>query len=157
MEKENLTILAFKNTSAELLVEGIDFPTVFLPSDKVKDSEIAKVEIEKSSVVICFGQKPQIKNKICLELIAKNQGEIISTNFEIDSFKKQLEQNNILYSESRNPGTSYCNLVYWNGLNYIKEQNINCKFLFIHIPFEKNINNIAELQEKLNIVIKKLV
>ena len=156
MEKENLTILAFKNTSAELLVEGIDFPIVFLPSDKVKDSEIAKTEIDKSSIVICFGQKPQIKNKICLELIAKNQGEIISTNFEIDSFKKQLEQNNILYSECRNPGTSYCNLVYWNGLNYIKEQNINCKFLFIHIPFEKNINNIAELQEKLNIVIKKL-
>ena len=156
MEKENLTILAFKNTSAELLVEGIDFPTVFLPSDKTKDSEIAKTEIEKSSVVICFGQKPQIKNKICLELIAKNQDEIISTNFKIDSFKKQLEQNNILYSESQNPGTSYCNLVYWNGLNYIKDQNLNCKFLFIHIPFEKNINNIAELQEKLNIVIKNL-
>ena len=156
MEKENLTILAFKNTSAELLVEGIDFPTVFLPSDKTKDSEIAKTEIEKSSVVICFGQKPQIKNKICLELIAKNQDEIISTNFKIDSFNKQLEQNNILYSESQNPGTSYCNLVYWNGLNYIKDQNLNCKFLFIHIPFEKNINNIAELQEKLNIVIKNL-
>ncbi|MBO4704459.1 MAG: hypothetical protein J5647_01835 [Spirochaetaceae bacterium] len=102
MEKENLTILAFKNTSAELLVEGIDFPPVFLPSDKTKDSEIAKTEIEKSSVVICFGQKPQIKNKICLELIAKNQDEIISTNFKIDSFKKQLEQNNILYSEIGN-------------------------------------------------------
>ena len=117
MEKENLTILAFKNTSAELLVEGIDFPTVFLPSDKAKDSEIAKTEIEKSSVVICFGQKPQIKNKICLELIAKNHDEIINTNFEIEPLKQQLKAKNIAYTESQNPGTSYCNLVYWNGLN----------------------------------------
>ena len=156
MNQGKVTLLAFKNTSAELLVSGMDFPTVFLPSDKTRDSEIAKEEIQKSSIIICFGQKPQIKNKICLELIGKNNGSTIATNFDIESFKEKLEQQNISYSESQNPGTSYCNLVYWNGLNYIKEQNINCKFLFIHIPFEKNINNIAELQEKLNIVIKKL-
>ena len=53
--KKKLTILAFKNTSAELLVKGLDFPTVLLPSDKIKDSEIAKAEIEKSEIVICFG------------------------------------------------------------------------------------------------------
>ena len=81
MKKENLTILAFKNTSAELLVKGLDFPTVLLPSDKIKDSEIARAEIKKSDIVICFGQKPQIKNKICLELVAKNHDEIIHTNF----------------------------------------------------------------------------
>ena len=156
MNQGKVTLLAFKNTSAELLVKGMDFPTVFLPSDKLQDSEIAKEEIQKSSIIICFGQKPQIKNKICLELIAKNNGSTIATNFDIESFKEKLELQNVSYSESQNPGTSYCNLVYWNGLNYIKEQNINCKFLFIHIPFEKNINNIAELQEKLNIAIKKL-
>ena len=156
MKKQKLTLLAFKNTSAELLVKGLDFPTVLLPSDKIKDSEIARGEIKKSDIVICFGQKPQIKNKICLELIAKNQGEIIKANFEIDFFKKQLEVNNIPYSESHNPGTSYCNLVYWNSLNYIKSENLNCKFLFIHIPFEKQIDNILGLQEKLNIILKNL-
>ena len=153
---EKLTILAFKNTSAELLVKGLDFPTVLLPSDKIKDSEIAKAEIEKSSIIICFGQKPQIKNKICLELIAKNQGEIIKTNFEIEPLKHLLETNDITFTESQNPGTSYCNLVYWNSLNYIKAQKLNCKFLFIHIPFEKNIDDILALQEKLTIIIKNL-
>ena len=153
---EKLTILAFKNTSAELLVKGLDFPTVLLPSDKIKDSEIAIAEIEKSSIIICFGQKPQIKNKICLEMIAKNQGEIIKTNFDIEPLKHLLETNNIAYTESQNPGTSYCNLVYWNSLNYIKDQKLNCKFLFIHIPFEKNIDDILALQEKLNIIIKNL-
>ena len=154
--KKKLTLLTFQNTSAELLVKGLDFPTVLLPSDKIKDSEIAKAEIEKSSIIICFGQKPQIKNKICLELVAKNQSEIINTNFELEPLKHLLETNNIAFIESHSPGTSYCNLVYWNSLNYIKDQKLNCKFLFIHIPFEKNIDDILALQEKLNIIIKNL-
>ncbi len=156
MNQGKVTLLAFKNTSAELLVKGMDFPTVFLPSDKLQDSEIAKEEIQKSSIIICFGQKPQIKNKICLELIAKNNGSTIATNFDIESFKEKLEQQNVSYSESQNPGTSYCNLVYWNSLNYIKDKRLNCKFLFIHIPFEKNISNISELREKVHCVIKSL-
>ncbi len=156
MNQGKVTLLAFKNTSAELLVSGMDFPTVFLPSDKLQDSEIAKEEIKKSSIIICIGQKPQIKNKICLELIAKNNGSSIATNFDIESFREKLEQQNISYSESQNPGTSYCNLVYWNSLNYIKDNNLSCKFLFIHIPFEKNISNISELREKLHCVIKSL-
>jgi len=156
MKKENITILAYKNTSAELIVKGLDFPTALLPSDKIKDSEIARAEIEKADIVICFGQKPQIKNKICLELIAKNQGEMIKTNFDLEPLKHLLETNNIAFTESHSPGTSYCNLVYWNSLNYIKAQKINCKLLFIHIPFEKNIDNILTLQEKLNIVIKNI-
>ena len=154
MNQGKVTLLAFKNTSAELLVSGMDFPTVFLPSDKTRDSEIAKEEIQKSSIIICFGQKPQIKNKICLELVAKNEDTSIETNFEIESFKEKIEQQNISYSESQNPGTSYCNLVYWNSLNYIKDKKLSCKFLFIHVPFEKNISNISELREKLNCVIK---
>ena len=154
--KKKLTLLAFKNTSAELLVKGLDFPTVLLPSDKIKDSEIARAEIEKADIVICFGQKPQIKNKICLEMIAKNQGEIIKTNLDIEPLKHLLETNNIVFTESHSPGTSYCNLIYWNSLNYIKDQKLNCKFLFIHIPFGKNIDNILALQEKLKIVIKNI-
>ncbi|MBO7583755.1 MAG: hypothetical protein J6T20_08180 [Treponema sp.] len=153
---KKLTLLAFKNTSAELLVKGLDFSTVFLPSNKIKDSEIARAEIEKADIVIYFGQKPQIKNKTCLEMIAKNQGEIIKTNLDIEPLKHLLETNNIIYTESYNPGTSYCNIVYWNSLNYIKAKELNCRFLFIHIPFEKNIDNILALQEKLKIVIKNL-
>lgn len=154
--KKKLTLLAFKNTSAELLVNGINIPAILLPSDKIKDSEIARGVIEKSDIVICFGQKPQIKNKICLELVARNHGEIIKTNFDIEPLKHLLETNNIVFTESHSPGTSYCNLIYWNSLNYIKDQKLNCRFLFIHIPFEKNIDNILTLQEKLKIVIRNI-
>ena len=152
-EKSHMTLLAFQNTSAETLVKGMDFPIVLLPSDKIKDSEIAIAKIQISETIICFGQKPQIKNKICLELVAHNNEVTIPTNFELESFKKKLDENNITYSESQNPGTSYCNLVYWNALKFIRDNKCNCKFLFIHIPFEQNIGNIAELREKLNRVL----
>ena len=155
-EKSNLTLLAFQNTSAETLVREMDFPIVLLPSDKIKDSEIAIAEIKKARAIICFGQKPQIKNKICLEKVARNNDATIPTNFELETFKKKLEANNITYSESQNPGTSYCNLVYWNALKFIKDTKCNCKLLFIHIPFEQNIGNISELREKLNAVLKTL-
>ena len=119
-------------------------------------TEIAITKIQTSDRIICIGQKPQIKNKICLELVARDIDSILSTNFELETFKKKLEANNITYSESQNPGTSYCNLVYWNALKFIKDKNCDCKFLFIHIPFEKNIENISELREKLNNVLKTL-
>ena len=54
------------------------------------------------------------KNKLCLELIAKNNGATIATNFELESFKKKLELQNVSYSESQNPGTSFCNLLHRN-------------------------------------------
>ena len=104
-------------------------------------TEIAITKIQTSDRIICIGQKPQIKNKICLELVARDIDSILSTNFELETFKKKLEANNITYIESQNPGTSYCNLVYWNALKFIKDKNCDCKFLFIHIPFEKNIEN----------------
>ena len=156
VDESNLTLLAFQNTSAETLVNGMDFPTVLFPSDKIKDSEIAIAEIKKAKTIICFGQKPQIKNKICLELVARDNNSTLPTNFEIETLKIKLKANNITYSESQNPGTSYCNLVYWNALNYIKDNNCDCKFLFIHIPFEQNIINISELREKLISVLKTL-
>ena len=155
-EKLRMTLLAFQNTSSKTLVRGMDFPTVLLPSDKIKDSEIAITKIQTSEKIICFGQKPQIKNKICLELVARDNDAFLPTNFEIETLKTKLKANNITYSESQNPGTSYCNLVYWNALKFIKDTKCNCKFLFIHIPFEQNIGNISELREKLNSVLKSL-
>ena len=120
----------------------------------VRSSQVFRdgfVMVNKAAITILA-----FRNKLCLELIAKNNGATIATNFELESFKKKLELQNVSYSESQNPGTSYCNLVYWNSLKYIEEKKLDCKFLFVHVPFEKNISNISELREKLNKVIKSL-
>lgn len=148
--KNKIKIAAFSNTSSEMIVKNLDFQKVFLPSDKIKDSEIVIKEFEDTDYFICLGQKPAIKNKICLELVAKNNADEIKTNFEIEKLIEEFKKNDIQIIKSTNPGKSYCNQVYWNCLNYIKENKLNCKLLFIHVPFEKNIDNITEFAEKIN-------
>ena len=66
-------------------------------------TEIAITKIQTSEKIICFGQKPQIKNKICLELVARDNDALLPTNFELETFKKKLEANNITYIESKKP------------------------------------------------------
>lgn len=154
MPESKITLLAFKNTSAESLVKGMDFPTFLLPSDKEKDTEILLPQIEKSKNIICLGQKPGLKNKLALELLAKLGRQSLSTNFDLKNFEKELETNNIPYAESHRPGTSFCNLLYWNGLKFIKENNLNCRLLFIHLPFLENMGNVEELKKGLERVIK---
>ena len=92
VDESNLVLLAFQNTSSETLVRGMDFPTVLLPSDKIKDSEIAITKIQTSEKIICFGQKPQIKNKICLELVTRDNDALLPTNFEIETLKTKLKK-----------------------------------------------------------------
>lgn len=147
--KNKIKISAFSNTSSEIIVKKWDFKKIFLPSDKVKDSEIVIKELEDTDYFICLGQKPAIKNKICLELVAKNNADEIKTNFEIEKLIEEFKKNDIQIIKSTNPGKSYCNQVYWNSLNYIKDNSLNCKILFVHVPFEKNIENIADFAEKI--------
>lgn len=154
MIKEKITLAAFKKTSAESLINGMDFPKVFLPSDKIKDTEILLPQIKKSENIICLGQKAGLKNKLALELFAKMGQQSLATNFDLKSFEMELEKNNIPYSESSRPGTSFCNLLYWNGLKFIKENNLGCRLLFIHIPFLENMEKLEELKKVLERVIK---
>ena len=135
--KNKIKIAAFSNTSWEIIVKKWDFQKIFLPSDKVKDSEIVIKELEDTDYFICLGQKPAIKNIICLELVAKNNADEIKTNFEIEKLIEEFKKNDIQIIKSTNPGKSYCNQVYWNSLNYIKDNSLNCKILFVHVPFEK--------------------
>ena len=132
--KNKIKIAAFSNTSSEIIVKKWDFKKVFLPSDKVKDSEIVIKELEDTDYFICLGQKPAIKNKICLELVAKNNADEIKTNFEVEKLIEEFKKNDIQIIKSTNPGKSYCNQVYWNSLNYIKDNSLNCKILFVHVP-----------------------
>ena len=84
-----------------------------------------------TSNIIFLGIKEKKRKELLLELI--------------EEFKK----NDIQIIKSTNPGKSYCNQVYWNSLNYIKDNSLNCKILFVHVPFEKNIENIADFAEKI--------
>ena len=75
MKRENILLTAFIGTSSEILLRQITkYETLFLPNDKIRDSEILLENISKRQFdyVFCFGQKPIIKDKVSIECTGKD-------------------------------------------------------------------------------------
>lgn len=152
MEKRKILMTAFRGTSAQSLVERVTgCKTLFLPNDKVKDSEllIQAISDERFDEVICFGQRPLIRDQVHLETTARDQTRSIDTNFDCEKLKRLLEANGVAVKISHNAGTSFCNRLYLNGLKYIRQNNLNTKMVFIHIPFAENITDFNRFCEKI--------
>lgn len=45
-----------------------------------------------------------------------------------------MKDNNIEYSISKNAGNYLCNNIYYEGMRYIKDNSLDIKMIFIHIP-----------------------
>lgn len=139
----NILLTGFRGTSSELLVKSADYQSLILPNDKIVDSQILLEEMERQryDCIFSFGQKPNIKNKVYFETTAQKEGCRIDTNFNYEKLKSALESYNIPVQISGNAGTSFCNMLYWHGLNYIYDNCPDTKMIFLHIPFCKNIAN----------------
>ena len=151
MLKRNILLTAFRGTSAEELLKGAECDRLLLPNDKVRDSEILikAVATGKYDYVICFGQRPHIKDKVHIETIARDGDFSIDTGFDCEKLKVLFEQNGIVAPISHNAGTSFCNRLYWNGLQYILQNELDVKMVFVHIPFMKNITEIERFNKKI--------
>ena len=155
MTGKRILLTAFCGTSAELLVKGIEldsqYQVLYLPNDKIKDSEllIDALQQEQFDYVISLGQRPNIKDKVHIETSARKGGDVLITAFVYERLKCCLEQNRLPVKISDNAGISYCNELYWNGLQYIWEKKLDTKMVFLHVPFEKNISNMDEFRKKL--------
>lgn len=149
-KNKNILLTAFRGTSAELLIKNTkDYKTLFLPNDRIKDSEklINMISNGEFDYIFSFGQKPNIKNKVYIETTALDGEFQISTNYDYIKLKESFEQNGIIAKISHNAGTSYCNMLYLNGLKYIAENNLSAKMIFLHIPFRKNICDFKRFYE----------
>lgn len=168
--KPNILLTAFCGSSAELLIKDIgnfrqvnnirevnklkntrNYKTLLLPNDKIKDSEKLINVISDKSVdyVISLGQKPNIKNKVHIETTARDGEHNINTAFDCDKLKQVFEQHDIITKISSNAGTSFCNRLYFNCLNYIFQNGLDTKMVFVHIPFTKNISDFDSFRGKL--------
>lgn len=172
-------LTGFRGTSSELLVKRAKCSSLVLPNDKLLDSRLLFKELDRKNYdyVLSFGQKPNMKDKVCIETVArgadycgstndcagKNCGSDmnycagtnnrdgtsyfgntnlgVNTNFEYRSLKAAFESRKIPARISTNAGTSFCNALYWNGLNYIFAEGLRTKMLFVHIPFYKNLSD----------------
>lgn len=139
----DILLTGFGGTSSELLVKKASYKSLILPSNKIVDSQllIEEIRLRKYDYVISFGQKPNIKDKLYIETIARNMVERLNTNLDYKKIKTVFENNKLSVLISVNAGTSFCNALYWNGLNYIYNRGIDIKMIFIHIPFCKNITD----------------
>lgn len=139
-----ILLTAFQHTSSEWLIENSDqYLKLFLPNDKITDSEklIGKITNEKIDYIFSFGQRPNIKDKVHIETIAQEGELTINSNFDCDALKSSFEKSGIVAKISHNAGTSFCNKLYFNGLQYIIKNGLDIKMVFIHIPFLKNITD----------------
>ena len=155
MAKQKILLTAFCGTSAELLVRDMksnsQYKILYLSNDKKKDSEllIGALKQETFDTVISLGQRPNIKDKVHIETRACKGNERIETAFDCKRLKVTLEQAGLVAKFSDNAGTSFCNELYWNGLKYIEENELNTKMVFVHVPFLRNIGDIKYFGEKL--------
>ncbi len=159
IENPRILLTAFQGTSAELLIKDTEkYFTLFLPNDKVKDSEILMDAISKKEFdfVLSFGQRPNIKDKVHIETTARDGEFQIDTSFDYDMLKCLFEQKGIVAKISHNAGTSFCNRLYLNGLKYIEQNDLNTKMIFVHVPFAKNITNLDEFRKRVYEVITGL-
>lgn len=142
-------LTAFCGTSAEKLIRGTDdYTNLYLPNDRQKDSEklIHSLSQKTFDLVISFGQKPNVKNKVYIETTAHEGGNYIFTNADYKKMKDCFTKNGLFPIISNNAGTSFCNCLYLNGLKYIFQNNMNTKMIFVHIPFLKNISDFIEFK-----------
>lgn len=102
-------------------------------------------KLKKYETIISFGQAPLDKDTIKIEVIGKKEKDLYKTDFNYSKIKEDIEKTGIKVEISEDAGNFLCNNLYFNGLKYIKENNINCKMIFIHIPKIENISTIELL------------
>ena len=159
MGHKKILLTVFEGTSSELLLNGFkDFPVLVLPNDKVRDYELLIESLLKAhfDYVLSFGQRPNIKDKVHFEITARDGELRLETTFDCERLTLLFEQNGIPTKLSQNAGTSFCNKLYWNGLKYISENELETKMVFVHVPFVKNIKDFELFRQRIYNTLKVL-
>ncbi len=99
-------------------------------------------KIKNYELIISFGQAPLDKDLIKIEVIGKKENTLYKTDFNYLKIKEDIENTGFKVYISEDAGNFLCNNLYYHGLKYIKENNINCKMIFIHIPKIENLSDV---------------
>lgn len=148
-----IAAFAGKTNSSKIVLDKLTCKNkLCLANNKVNScKQMANVlERKHYDTIIIIGQKPLIKNKVCLETQATLNGSALKTNFVLDELINQLNNYNLAYKISTNPGCSYCNNIYYFTISHAKKLNQNCQIILIHIPFLKNFKDIKNFIDILN-------
>lgn len=150
----NVLYTAFngKNNSSKILLDYVKADNCnklylrnsFITSVKQLNN---KIKDNNYDLIISFGQAPLDRDTLKIETIGKNN-DYYETNYDYNYLESKLEDNyNVIVSNYA--GNYLCNNIYYNGLKYIKENNLKTKMIFIHIPKINDISNISNLANKI--------
>ena len=154
-----ILLTAFKNTSSEKLINCFDecYAKLVLENDKRKSEQQLKDVLEGCDhydVVLSFGQRPVMKNRLAIETCAKDGQRLMCTKLDCNELMHGFEECGIEAKLSNNAGTSFCNNIYRFGLDYL--ENTKTQMVFVHIPFEKNISDFDLLAERIQKAVSKI-
>ena len=155
----NILFTVFGGSSAELLLREAGWQGLLLPSDKKKDAQLLISEISsgKYDYIFSFGQKPGIKDKVYIETTARNQGDALETGFDCGRLADALRGCFMQAKLSDHAGTSFCNHLYWSGLEYIRYNRMDVKMVFVHIPMRKNILEFGEFSRGVRSAVERVL
>ena len=158
-----ILLTGFLNTSSEKMLsyfpQNNDLDVLLLENNKGISENQLRTYLEKTeySYIFSFGQRPVLKNKVVIELVAKREQKVLKTNMNFENFVYKLSKERIVSKISKNAGTSYCNSIYFAGLSMILDRKLKSKMVFVHIPFEKNIGEVNLFFEKIVTVILSII
>ena len=139
-EHSNILITCFKgkNNSSRLLLDRIRTgksvdKLELTNSFKTSEKEIIKKLKNNYKYVIALGQKPLV-NEVYIEIKANKNNNTINTDFPLKKLENIFKNNKINFLISEDAGNYLCNNIYYEGLNYIIENSLDTKMIFIYVP-----------------------
>lgn len=138
-----------KSNSSKILLDNIiveeDNKLYLKNSFKTSVEQLSnKLKKDRYDLIISFGQAPIDKETIKIETRG-NGIDYFETDYDYNNLKKLFEKNGFNVVISKDAGNYLCNSIYYNGLKYIRENNLKCKMIFVHIPQIDNINDIKKI------------
>ena len=138
-----------KSNSSKILLDNIiveeDNKLYLKNSFKTSVEQLSnKLKKDMYDLIISFGQAPIDKETIKIETRG-NGIDYFETDYDYNNLKKLFEKNGFNVVISKDAGNYLCNNIYYNGLKYIRENNLKCKMIFVHIPQIDNINDIKKI------------
>lgn len=106
-----------------------------------------KLQENKYDLIVSFGQAPINKDVIKIEIIGRGDREY-KTNYNYEQLADEL-RNDYEVIVSEDAGKYLCNNIYYYGLKYIDDNNLNTKMIFIHIPLKDEISDFDRLAKKM--------
>ena len=113
-------------------------------------SELQK-ELKKNDydLIVSFGQAILDTDVIKIETAAKDKLKYV-TSYDYSVLRNKLRKEYKVII-SNDAGNYLCNNIYYKGLEYIIENKLKTKMIFIHIPKKEKITDIEKLSKMFSI------